>query len=857
MSTQRSLHPSPFLASPQLLFWLLFYPSAWRQYVQGIDPALPPDFALCRLNKAQWRHPDLQYLTGVIHLAAPLCVGALVFFSLWFMTEGSLLQGSDHLAIRGLIYSFVLSLAMSLTGAILVSAAFGAVAGMLGGLLTGLFFTDNPDFWPDLAILGGIFAASVACSVLWGLAAQKIPRSGQKSPAKLKLFAGLLAGGLIPAGILTVCVIAVPWLLNRLSTPYFNDPYTFGLALGIGGILYFYLHSKLWPGIVACAFFAVISSFVKSSDVIRADDSFWLGGVFKPFIGGLSNGLVFMLLFSLPYLITRRFTASPRAGILAGLLVSCGTYLVLFFFSGNGNPAMIPWVFLVAGAGFSQRWWHPLGPLLADFFKTAFFKPNFYLSRDAFESITVPSQPIRTIREAEKSSRFQRAAFNHLTEPLFSIAEKTVEALRKKTNTARRQLAYEAGQLADFTASDGQIPNHYVLGNPLITPEQQEIFVGRQDIAAEIQRYFSTGVPVFLYGQRRVGKTSLLYRLGYFLNEQQAQPRRLSLFYWLNRLFRRTRHSESDQHLVFVIDLQGLTAEADSGAEFVRQLSRSMKKSAKKTMGADLPELTSQELQNAPFTKFDEWLDEVEAAIPKTMLVLAFDEFEALAQAFAGKRLNKNIVLGRLRNIIQHRPRFKVVIAGSHLLEEYPDWTSYLNNTVAIRVSYLAENEARKLIERPYRSFALQYEPGAVQHMLALTGCHPAFLQALCSEIINLINEENEENEQKRDTPRYTVRIADVETALPRVLERTRFIFSHLLAVSGDKKTLLHFIAAQGKNKAVNKETLRKTFPSLPALDKSLDELVEQGVLEQSPPGYLFCLEFVRRYYADTDSDEL
>ncbi len=806
MSAQLSLHPSPFLASLQLLFWLLFYPSAWRQYVQGIDPSLPPDFALYRLNKAQWSHPDLQYLTGVIHLAAPLGVGALVFFSLWFMTGGSLFQDTGHLAIRGLIYSSVLSLAVSLTGSILVSVAFGAVAGMLGGLLTGLFFTDNPDFWPELAILGGIFAASVACSVLWGLAA---PRSGRKSPAKLKLFAGLLAGGLIPAAILTVCVIVVPWLLNRLPTPYFDDPYTFGLALGIGGILYFYLHSKLWPGIVAGAFFAVISSFVKSSGDIHADDSFWLGGVFKPFIGGLSNGLVFMLLFSLSYLVTRQFTASPRAGIFAGLLGSCGIYLVLFLFSGNSDPWIVPLAFVAAGAGFSQRWWF-----------------SFRKADDE----AVPS--------FERDARKDRG----LIRKFIAVTEKMVGALRQRVDTARRQLAHEAEQLADFAAPVDQIPNRYVLGNPLITSEQQKLFVGRKNVAREIQHYFSRGISVFLYGQRRVGKTSLLYHLSHFLNEHEGERPQFSLFFWLKRIFHGSHPAE--KYLVTVIDLQGLSVEADDDAGLFRSFSRNIQKSAKKTMGKELPSLTIRNLEG--LSEFDEWLDEAEAMMPNVTLVLVLDEFEALAGAFADRRLHKDAVLSRLRNIIQHRSRCKVVFAGSHLLENYPDWMSYLNNMVTVSVGYLTESEACTLIERPYKPFPLRYEPGVVPHMLTLTGRHPAFLQALCSEIINLLNEQNEQRPDA--SPCYTVRVEDVEAALPRAWERTSFIFSHLFTVSGEEKPLLHLIAGQGKNAVINRETLRGAFPLL-APDRLLESLAERGILESLSSGYRFRLEFIRRYY--------
>src|SRR5215510_11613047 len=55
-------HPNLFLGSLQLLFWLLFHPSAWRHHIARIDPTLRPDFCLAELQRAQWRHPAMRRL---------------------------------------------------------------------------------------------------------------------------------------------------------------------------------------------------------------------------------------------------------------------------------------------------------------------------------------------------------------------------------------------------------------------------------------------------------------------------------------------------------------------------------------------------------------------------------------------------------------------------------------------------------------------------------------------------------------------------------------------------------------------------------------------------------------------------
>ncbi|MEW5958924.1 MAG: hypothetical protein AB1801_14420, partial [Chloroflexota bacterium] len=56
------LHPNVFLGSLQLLFWLLGHPSAWRNYIAGIDSTLSPNFCLAQLSRAQWQNPTLRQL---------------------------------------------------------------------------------------------------------------------------------------------------------------------------------------------------------------------------------------------------------------------------------------------------------------------------------------------------------------------------------------------------------------------------------------------------------------------------------------------------------------------------------------------------------------------------------------------------------------------------------------------------------------------------------------------------------------------------------------------------------------------------------------------------------------------------
>src|SRR4030095_9378307 len=124
---------------------------------------------------------------------------------------------------------------------------------------------------------------------------------------------------------------------------------------------------------------------------------------------------------------------------------------------------------------------------------------------------------------------------------------------------------------------------------------------------------------------------------------------------------------------------------------------------------------------------------EVEHVVGSDTVLLALDEFEALDRALTEARFSETMVLGMLRHLIQHRPRFKVLLAGSHTLDEVQRWASYLINVQVVHLSYLREDEARQLIECPVKDFALHYEPAASQRVWALTRGHPALVLLVCS----------------------------------------------------------------------------------------------------------------------------
>ncbi|WP_420630391.1 AAA family ATPase [Candidatus Leptofilum sp.] len=381
-----------------------------------------------------------------------------------------------------------------------------------------------------------------------------------------------------------------------------------------------------------------------------------------------------------------------------------------------------------------------------------------------------------------------------------------------------RQIVGEKGALlAEEAELRQEIDSPYIIGVPLT--EKQAIFIGRQDVSSRIEQLLldRRQPPLLLYGQRRVGKTSLLNNLGRLLPSTIVP------------LF---------------VDLQGPASRAQDEAGFLYNVARSMVRSAKRQRGIVLPPLSREQLYDDPFTRFDEWLDAVELALAGNLALLMLDEFEALERVLALNRFDEEIVLGMLRHLIQHRPKFKVLLSGSHTLSEFSRWSSYLINVQVIHIGFLHPDEARQLVEVPVQGFALRYEPAASQRVLDLTEGHPFLVQLLCAEIVALKNEQP-------PAQRRLATVNDVETAVPEALIHGSFFFADMRNQTDEVGgQVLNLLAKAGDSEVVSRSELKRIMGVETAvLSQTLTQLQQRELIEPHGNGLRFQIELVRRWF--------
>ncbi|MEM7017607.1 MAG: ATP-binding protein [Pseudomonadota bacterium] len=425
-----------------------------------------------------------------------------------------------------------------------------------------------------------------------------------------------------------------------------------------------------------------------------------------------------------------------------------------------------------------------------------------------------------------QSSRYhQRLALQNVEERLDGLSR---ELLRSDELYAKRfrpvvdkwRLTVTFG-LDQYTRTqhDEEMDNPYIIAVPLGV--QQEIFVGRKDISQKIERFIlrQPCPPLLLYGQRRMGKTSLLKNL--------------------------TRLLPSNI-LPLLIDLQSPVSSAKSTENFFTTLAEEMCNAAQE-QGRELPVVEEGALAADPVAGFNRWLGAIEDALPDTTILLNLDEFIALDKAFSKGQLDEDSVLGFLRHLIQHRPRFKILLSGSHTLPELKHWASYLINVRTIYIGYLQPDEARHLIEQPVIGFQLRYHPDAIQRIIHLTRSHPYLIQLLCSTVVTIKNEQPVSN-------RYYATVEDVEEAIPEALEDGYFFFTEIEEeqVSQAGLNILKALAARGEGGELSELAITAMLPVEAQIGDLLQKLMQRELIEpvvQEKTAYRFQIELIRRWF--------
>ena len=345
-------------------------------------------------------------------------------------------------------------------------------------------------------------------------------------------------------------------------------------------------------------------------------------------------------------------------------------------------------------------------------------------------------------------------------------------------------------------------------------------FKGRKALFRQLEDALGGGegerATFLLYGQRRTGKTSVLFQL----------PRRLG-----------------SKVVPVFLDMQRL-GNAERASSLLSGLAGGIEEEAQRNRSLPLPAIAAAALADDPYPAFDRWLVQVEGLLGDRTLLLCLDEYESLEQGIADGRLDVR-VLNMLRSIIQNRHHIAVLLSGGHRLDELPPrWSSALINVSTLPISFLEEDDARELVEIPVVGFPAIYEPQAVDLILRLTHCHPFLIQLMCGLLVDRLNQ------ARRMPPESYAAEKDVRAVVPTALERSNGYFDDLWRTQTGSEVAQRVLStlANGRDDYQPKAVVRGLQADEAALRNALATLLRREIIEAADDGYRITVPLVAEY---------
>ena len=337
----------------------------------------------------------------------------------------------------------------------------------------------------------------------------------------------------------------------------------------------------------------------------------------------------------------------------------------------------------------------------------------------------------------ERLSSAQSAYPEFTIKPL-TTSNARIEAVVAWDDQAQSGKSESFSDVLTFFASRGQfkpIENPYITGTPVSAPQ---MFRGREDVLNFVLKNISGTYqdrPILLHGQRRTGKTSVLYQL--------------------------RDHRLPEDYIPVYIDMQELAPAIRNDGDLLAEMAYRIGRAAR-ARGIEVSEPDAAAFQDRPTQVFSRFLDGLEGSLAGKRVVLMIDEFAEVIEAKVTRGDLQPEFFGYIRSLMQHRRGLVFIFVGAHRLQELSEgyWSVFFNITLQQRISYLSENETRQLITEPVAG-ELTFDDGAVDKMVRVTRGHPYHVQLLCWVLVNHCNAHQ----------RNYVTIHDVNQALEDILE--------------------------------------------------------------------------------------
>jgi tetratricopeptide (TPR) repeat protein len=367
------------------------------------------------------------------------------------------------------------------------------------------------------------------------------------------------------------------------------------------------------------------------------------------------------------------------------------------------------------------------------------------------------------------------------------------------------------------------------------TVENREMFYGRDElitnIANSIRSARSESKAVIIYGQKRAGKSSILYHL------------------------RQALASDPD---LLILDVDNIGSLLDvRSAPFLHQiLWRILRKlqwaiedevdeRGRSPLEVPFPDDTKFYQHPSPMTLFDEMFEVFKRAAARAedwrsaRLVVVIDEFSYIYNHIMSGRIPEEFM--QIWKALLQRNLFNAVMVGQDVMPRFRQrFPNEFGTSQDVRVTYLKQQDAVKLIDDPLRIGGKhgesRFREKAIERIYDLSAGSPFYIQIICDRLVDYMNMHHARLVTEAD-------VEQVKNELARGTNRLGWDdFDNLLS-SGDTsdeaisvedaKKVLTAIAINTRLGVCDRESVVSVVSGTKAsVDDILDDLVKRDVIE-------------------------
>jgi tetratricopeptide (TPR) repeat protein len=361
------------------------------------------------------------------------------------------------------------------------------------------------------------------------------------------------------------------------------------------------------------------------------------------------------------------------------------------------------------------------------------------------------------------------------------------------------------------------LSNPYIAGNPV---RGETYFVGRTDILRDVLALFNNtqANAIVLFGQRRIGKTSILLELEQQLADSGAY---LPVYFDL--------HDKSDLSLSEVL------------FRLAEQVSRQV--------GGMIVDRAHFDTEGSFFRN-----DFLPAAVCPTSkkLIFLFDEFDVLDRPYKGQV--GATFLPYLRRWVAPICDVQFVLAMGRRPDELSTQTlNTFRQAQLCHVSLMDISESLTIVRQSEQNHSLYWSDAGINRTFYWTQGHPYLTQLLCSEVWEMLYDEAPHPDEMMPEP-PTAMAEDVDLAVEATLELGANAFQWIWnGLTPAEKIAFSALAGPGKS-SMSRQALRSKLRYRGSgnlrreLEMAPENLVKRDLLRRSGNGYRFTIPLLQRW---------